>query len=198
MHRLYDFVEESYQKGEPGHVKVGIVKADIEFLATKYMQLGNKFDEMRIINYINFVEDYENIETQGMSAGVNELSIDNPLQIREITLRNKALWQKKMKDIPFECQTIYEKMSKYLSKKNLEDKLALALVNADVLRQGMLGGTEIRQVLVKCSMPVNHKQVDLLTSCLSKDGTDRFNYLQMIALLMGNEIADKIQAEHRI
>jgi hypothetical protein len=75
------------------------------------------------VNYLAFVEDYESIETLGMGAGKNELSNSNPVLNREISLRNKALWQKHVQDIPEECQVIYEKMRNYLHKKQLEDEL---------------------------------------------------------------------------
>jgi hypothetical protein len=61
----------------------------------------------------------------------------------------------------------------------------------------VLTNEHIRGALYKCKMPVNQKQTDLLTSCLTKYGS-KFNYLQMIALLFGNALADKTQVDHNI
>jgi len=38
-------------------------------------------------------------------------------------------------------------------------------------------------------MPVNQKQVDILTTCIEAPGEDKFNYIQMISLLFGELVA---------
>ena len=87
--------------------------------------------DIRYVSYVKFIEDYEDIETLGICAGKNELSLSNKIQTREIELRQKAALTKKLSELPVASQEIYSKMSKYIQKKVLEEKFIMSLVNAD-------------------------------------------------------------------
>lgn len=70
---------------------------------------------------MRFIEDYEDIETMGICAGKNELSLSDKIQTREISLRMKAAITKKLSDLPMESRSIYEKMAKFILKKHLSE-----------------------------------------------------------------------------
>ena len=76
---------------------------------------------MRYVSYVRFIEDYEDIETMGICAGKNELSLSDKIQTREISLRMKAAITKKLSDLPMESRSIYEKMAKFILKKHLSE-----------------------------------------------------------------------------
>lgn len=64
---------------------------DLDFLATKYLLKDLKAEETKIVVYFDFIEDYDKVEHEGICAGLNELSMADKLQNREIKLRNKTL-----------------------------------------------------------------------------------------------------------
>jgi len=76
---------------------------------------------LRYVSYVRFIEDYEEIETMGICAGKNELSLSDKIQTREISLRMKAAITKKLSDLPMESRSIYEKMAKFILKKHLSE-----------------------------------------------------------------------------
>lgn len=195
--RLMTLIDESYHRGKLGTSKVGILEKDIRFLSTKYVVRQADAANLRVVSYIDFIEDYENIETMGISAGINELSLDDRVNAREIELRQKAYQQANLQDLPPESKAIYEKMKSYLKKKALEEELELQLVNANATRCGYLTSEQFKTALTKAGMPVNAKQIGLLTDCLQKEGKQK-NYLQMIGLLFGKERAQRVEEDNSI
>ena len=194
---LADYVN---QQSTYGNDCLTITIRDLKFLSTKYASYGNPMEEQRYVDYMKFIEDYEEIESEGIGAGNSALMFGNKVLKRDVALRNRDAWKPKtLEELPNESKDIYLKMSAKLKHKGIEDDFCQGLVVADVLRDGYISKMMIRDVIVKNDMPkISMKQVDLLTQVLSMDGDGHNNYLEMIALLLGENTMMRVRDDNQI
>ena len=204
--RLEDFVQRIQEFLSRKHFKGNAIVTDfmsdhdLRFLATKYMQR----DGQMMVFYFGFLDDYDAIEKTGLGAGINQLSMKDQNLRRDIAVKNLAgqagSWRiKTLSELtPPESKTMYEKMANYLRKKNLIDNLCLALVNADVNRKGYLSKDVIHEVVGKNGMKISSKQLTLLTQVLVMNHLQQHSYLEMIALLAGEQVMYQIARDNGI
>ena len=72
------------------------------------------------------------------------------------------------------------------------------MIQEDDYREGFLTKEIIKHVLKKLGMPVNSTQMELLTSVLGTKGKGSYCYLEMIALLFGEDTMKKYMNEYQI
>ena len=130
----------------------------------------------------------------GLGAGFDQLDRDKQiLAARDTAIKRKAgstgSWRiKTVSELsPPESKQLYEKMSGYLQRKGLIDPLCLSLVNADQDRKGFLDKRTIGQVVGYNGMKISNKQLVLLTQVLVMNQDQDHSYVEMIALLAGEQ-----------
>ena len=89
-------------------------------------------------------------------------------------------------------------MSGYLQRKGLIDPLCLSLVNADQDRKGFLDKRTIGQVVGYNGMKISNKQLVLLTQVLVMNQDQDHSYVEMIALLAGEQKMYQIVRDNHI
>jgi Ca2+-binding EF-hand superfamily protein len=76
-------------------------------------------------------------------------------------------------------------MGKYLLSKDLDEFLCGEFVNRDQARCGFLTKDDIKAAVKRVGIPISEKQVTELTQVVSVDSKNRYNYLELIAYLLG-------------
>ena len=89
-------------------------------------------------------------------------------------------------------------MSGYLQRKGLIEPLCLSLVNADQDRKGFLDKRTIGQVVGYNGMKISNKQLVLLTQVLVMNQDQDHSYVEMIALLAGEQKMYQIVRDNHI
>ena len=124
VHRIQKFL-----RPFKGHSLVGasISEPDLKFLATKYTQRDTYRGEF-MVKYVDFIADYERMETDGICGGLNQLSLHAFKRRRQFKDSSPTKRQgiKRLEDVsPPESQQLYAKMGSYMSKRGLMDDLCI-------------------------------------------------------------------------